>query len=117
MQTTAAIDHHSSPVFAARTAVVPHVSRTSGATDALGNDLFVEEQSGWQAARTRMVEPLMYCWGQCTIYWPKPPALILNHNIDNRLLQSGMGRKRCAAYQPESIGKGIGIGMSIDTSI
>ena len=50
MQTTAAIDHHSSPVFAARTAVVPHMRRTSGATDALGNDLFVEEANS-QAGR------------------------------------------------------------------
>ena len=96
---TASPDQATSRVFAPPPRVLPHIHIGRGETDAVGNDLFMEQQVGWQATRDAMTTHFRVAFQNKTLLWPKSATAVLGHRnrkgyLDDRPLE--LGRKAAA---------------------
>ena len=94
-----AIDQDPIRVFAPKRGSIPLVHVGAGLTDAVGNDLFVEHQPGWQETRTELMHNFQVQFTHKRLLWPKTVRSILGHTlrhgvVDNRPLARGSAAQR-----------------------
>ena len=94
-----AIDQDPIRVFSPKRGSIPLVHVGAGLADAVGNDLFVEQQPGWQETRTKLMHHFQVQFTHKRLLWPKTVRTILGHTlrhgvVDNRPLAQGSAAQR-----------------------